>query len=108
LFLLTTQSQVLGDHRRLLLMCCGAAVVIVGLFAVFLSKKLPKDRIQPSPVLVSMSVHTSPPGAKIIIDGLMRGVSDLQLDFLPGRHTITAQLEGFQPLTQEVNSDDRR
>jgi hypothetical protein len=41
-----------------------------------------------------MDVSTDPPGAQVIIDGTIRGVTPLKLDLTPGAHTVTIAANG--------------
>jgi hypothetical protein len=47
--------------------------------------------------LLSVQVHTSPPGATIRVNHEVRGVSDLQLDLPAGTYQVEAELNGYQP-----------
>jgi hypothetical protein len=57
----------------------------------------------PSSMYGSMSVNTSPHGAKIYLDGYYRGTSPFAFDQIePGSHTIEAVLDGYYRYTTMI------
>ena len=66
----------------------------------------PKPPVKPAIISVPVSIHTSPPGATIVIDGEVRGTSDLQIDLPPGRHDIEARLPGYESAASSVEVKD--
>jgi PEGA domain len=57
----------------------------------------------PSSMYGSMSVNTSPQGAKIYLDGYYRGISPFAFEGIkPGSHTIDAVLDGYYRYTTMI------
>ena len=83
----------------------GALVVLViGVLAIV--KLSHRTRPQPAAVAAALSfhVHTSPPGAAILVNGEARGNSDLDLSLTPGSYQIEARLDGYQPATTSIDA----
>lgn len=53
----------------------------------------------------SVDVDTSPPGATLIIDGEVRGVTPLSVHLKPGHHTYGLELSGYDPVQAEFALD---
>ena len=47
--------------------------------------------------VVSVRVHTAPPGATIRINNEVRGTTDLQISLPAGSYQVEAELDGYQP-----------
>ncbi len=56
---------------------------------------------------VWVDLRTKPPGALLKIDGTVRGSSNLQLDLTAGAHSVTAELEGYQPISATITPNLR-
>ena len=56
-----------------------------------------------APSDISFQIHTTPPGASILLGDRKLGSSDSQLQLPSGQHQLTAQLDGFQPATINVD-----
>ena len=84
----------------------GAAVLVVVLIAAIAVVKM-THRARPLPAAVTalaLHVHTSPPGATILVNGETRGVSDLDLKLNPGNYQIEARLDGYQPASTAIDA----
>jgi serine/threonine-protein kinase len=46
---------------------------------------------------LAVAIQTDPPGASIKVDGVDRGVSNLQIDLPPGSYPVEAELSGYRP-----------
>lgn len=58
----------------------------------------------PEPILGSLSVESSPMGAKIEIDGADKGITPRSFhDLLVGSHSVTLSMPGYQAITKEVS-----
>jgi len=84
----------------------GAAAVVVVLVAAVAFVKLTH---RPPPLAAAVSslalhIHTSPPGATILVNGDTRGVSDLDLNLAPGNYQIEARLDGYQPASTSFDA----
>jgi WD40 repeat protein len=53
-------------------------------------------------------VRTTPPGAKVFVDGKELGTSPSLVEVEPGEHSITVKLEGYGPKTSTVTVPDGR
>ncbi len=51
---------------------------------------------------VTFELQTNPPGAKIRVDGLDKGVSPMSLTLTEGAREVEALMEGFLPLKQQI------
>lgn len=52
----------------------------------------------------SLSITTYPAGASVTLDGVYKGTSAIVLkNVAPGTHTVTVELEGYEPVTQTVS-----
>ncbi len=84
----------------------AAAVLLVGVGAaawLALRPKAPPVVATSAPTDVSFQIHTTPPGASILLGDRKLGSSDSQLQLPVGQHQLIAQLEGFQPATINVD-----
>ncbi len=81
---------VAGGMAGLLLIVAGAAAWLLG------SKRISE------PGQISLSVRTTPPGARISVDGDYRGESNLDLSLSPGSYVVEAHLEGYLPLRSGI------
>ncbi|HMP76964.1 MAG TPA: PEGA domain-containing protein [Kiritimatiellia bacterium] len=77
--------------------------LIHSLAALLLAGLLPHaeaQRVKPAQLVVS----TTPPGAEILIDGAVRGISPLTAtDLAPGSYVVTARRDGFRPARRAVS-----
>jgi len=64
----------------------------------------PTPEATPTPAVEgTVSVETTPPGATISVDGVVRGTSPLDVPGLAlGAHEVKAELKGFAPSTESV------
>jgi hypothetical protein len=63
----------------------------------------PGQTVVPVPGSGSLSVTTSPPGAFVYIDGVMKGVSPAMIPGLPsGDHSVSLVLDGYTPLKTNI------
>jgi hypothetical protein len=53
-----------------------------------------------------ISVRSTPRGARITLDGQLEGATDTAIATYPGPHTVSLELEGFQPATRTVDAAD--
>ena len=72
----------------------GGAILIV-LLSVF---ALWKQTQGPAAGSVQVEIRTTPPGARIMVGGEQKGLSNLTLQMPPGEYQITAELDGYEPL----------
>ncbi len=47
---------------------------------------------------VQVEIRTTPPGARIMVGGEQKGLSNLTLKMAPGDYQITAELDGYEPV----------
>lgn len=67
-------------------------IVVLSIFALW-----KKSQLGGGPT-VKVEVRTTPPGARIMVGGEQKGVSNLTLDLPPGDYQITAELDGYEPV----------
>ena len=81
----------------LLLMLAASAIVIF--IAVFWGKKGGQDKVvaPQNSSLTRLEVRTTPPGARILVNGQYRGLSNLTLDLSEGVHHLRAEMQGYNP-----------
>jgi serine/threonine-protein kinase len=72
----------------------GGAILIV-LLSIF---ALWKKTQGPAAGSVQVEIRTTPPGARIMVGGEQKGLSNLTLQMTPGDYQITAELDGYEPL----------
>ena len=53
----------------------------------------------------SIHVETNPPGAAVYLDGVLVGLSNIEVDARPGSHVVRMQLDGYDPVVVEVDVD---
>ncbi len=90
-----------AGSRRLLLV---ALVVVVAAVAAIAAASLlfRKGGSTPTPNSVAVDVQTSPPGARISIDGEYRGESNLEIPLAPGSYVLEAHADGYAPLRSTI------
>lgn len=72
----------------------GGAILIVLLSIFALWKKTSVG----GPATVAVEIRTTPAGARIMVGGENKGLSNLTLDMVPGDYQITAELDGYEPV----------
>jgi serine/threonine-protein kinase len=72
----------------------GGALLIVLLSVFALWKRTQTDTL----ATVQVEIRTTPPGARIMVGGEQKGLSNLTLDMTPGNYQITAELDGYEPV----------
>lgn len=65
-----------------------------------------KQEPAPSSVPLTLEVRTTPSGARVIVDGESRGISNLALSLAPGSHQIRVELDGYEPSTVATRLDE--
>lgn len=55
-----------------------------------------------APGPAQLSVSTVPSGATVYVDGVLAGLSNIEIDMRPGPHTVRLQLDGFDPLELDL------
>ena len=93
--------------RQKLFAVIGGVVALVAMGAlagwIFMSDSQPVKPDIVQHVMGSLKVESSPPGATVYVDGLVRGETPLTVGELPaGSHRVTAALEGYPPATENV------
>lgn len=78
---------------------CLLVLAAIGLF--FWKRSVPQA--PPAVAVISLEVRTTPPGARILVDGEARGASNLSLNLPAGAHEVRAELEGYEPGTVSTN-----
>lgn len=63
--------------------------------------------LRPERIVARLSVVTTPPGARLSVDGTPRGQAPLAVDLTPGAHRLSLSLSGHQPRTLEVSLAER-
>jgi len=61
-------------------------------------------RARAKPTLLAL--RSVPEGARIILDGRVRGETDMDLWVYPGRHVVRLERDGFERATRELTIDD--
>jgi eukaryotic-like serine/threonine-protein kinase len=91
------KSWMRGGRAIVVLAAAAAVVLMIGLY--LRGKKATKAFPPPGAAteLLSVHVHTSPPGATIQINNEVRGASDLLIDLPAGSYQVEANLNGYQP-----------
>lgn len=61
--------------------------------------------VKPAPAATAAVRFSSTPsnGARVLVDGAEKGRTPLKLELAPGSYTIRSELQGFDPITQNVN-----
>ncbi len=86
----------------------GAALGIV-IFGALIAGNWLRQRRPPAPppkpiaTLVPVSVHLDPPGALISVDGDLQGDLTKPLQLKPGKHSVTASMEGYEPVNRNFD-----
>ncbi|HET7440624.1 MAG TPA: PEGA domain-containing protein, partial [Terriglobales bacterium] len=82
----------------------GGVLVLLIILAVTIPKIISpsKPKLPRGAVKVPVHIVTSPAGANLLINGEMRGSSEVNLDLAPDSYTITAQLDGYQPVSNTL------
>lgn len=80
----------------LLIIAASAAVIFI---AVFWGKKGGQDKVvvPQNATLTRLEVKTTPPGARILVNGQYRGLSNLELDLSEGVYHLRAEMQGYSP-----------
>jgi serine/threonine protein kinase/cytochrome c-type biogenesis protein CcmH/NrfG len=82
----------------------AALLLVVGAGAWLLLRPKRREVVEtPVSSEVFFEIHASPPGASILLGDRALGSSDSQLHLRAGQHQLTAQKEGFQPATINVD-----
>jgi len=80
------------------------AVVLV-VFAVASLVRISRRRhAPPPPVLVALTISTSPAGVTVSVDGRDYGRSPVDLKLSPGPHQIEAKQTGYEPVSSSLNA----
>jgi hypothetical protein len=58
---------------------------------------------RPLPIQGTLSIDSSPRGAQVFVDNVLRGVTPLRLDLAPGRVEVALRLAGYEEYTEVVN-----
>ncbi len=77
----------------------GGAILIVLISIFALWKKSPWGGSSS----VQVEIRTTPPGARIIVGGEHKGLSNLTLEMPPGDYQITAELDGYEPVVTPLS-----
>lgn len=90
-----------------IVMACamGFLIVLFGIYKIVGGGGESKDadnKKQTPAGQVAFELQTTPPGAKVLVDGIERGTSPLTLSLSEGAREVEAILEGFQPLKQQI------
>jgi len=92
---LSTPKSVSKGARLALL--GGAAIILIGsLVTLWLKNR------NAAPAALQVEVRTNPPGARILINGQQKGISNLSLMLPPGQYKAVAEMEGFQPASSTI------
>ena len=86
-----------------LLGSAGGVLVLLIVLAIAIPKIISRPKKQPPTAKVPVHIVTVPAGADILINGEMRGSSDISLELSPDSYTITAQMDGFQPASSTLD-----
>jgi WD40 repeat protein len=86
----------------------GKAIAGVGLFSLVLLGVLAALAQTAGKPPTELYVRTSPPGAKILVDGKECGSSPGLFEVEPGEHTVTVVLAGHEPKTKKVTIREGR
>jgi serine/threonine protein kinase/TPR repeat protein len=79
------------------------AAVGVGGYLVYLSLNPSREIVAPSQELAELSVQSDPPGAAILLDGKPPPGPTKTFTHVPfGTHRLTATLENYEPITQDI------
>jgi PEGA domain len=93
----TVSRQFTGGVLGKIILAVAVVVVLSAIWALRRGKTTSPPPPAPSQKLISMSIHTSPPGATITVDNEVRGISDLQLNLMAGKYRLQADLSGYLP-----------
>jgi serine/threonine protein kinase len=80
----------------------GSGLCALLLFSIVLVKLVPGHRrsaIPANAVPIQVDIRTLPSGATILINGEVKGESELQLNLTPGNYEVEARLEGYESQT---------
>ena len=58
-----------------------------------------------TPGRTTLRVDTTPRGAAVYVDGVLAGLSNIEIETHPGPHTVRLQLDGHDPLEVEVDAE---
>jgi serine/threonine-protein kinase len=95
-------------ERRQMAMWQWVALAVIGVLALafaaqYIAGVTPRKAAAPAVITVPLSVTTTPPGARVVIDGKDRGVSGVSLELPVGVHKIEAVLDGYETASQQVS-----
>lgn len=93
------------NPNQIKLVAAGAGLLLFLLVIVFAFRRHPAPPVasQPATATIMVRVHTSPQGAAIRIDGKDQGLSDLQIELPQGSYQVAAQLDGYEPINQQLD-----
>ncbi len=77
-----------------------AALILISLAVTWLIRDKTSGS---SAAVIPLEVHTSPSGAKVIINDQIRGTSNLKIELAPGTYQIRAELEGYEPASVSLD-----
>jgi len=84
--------RVFPKALRYVIILGAVLIVVLSIFALW-------KRSQPGGgPTVKVEIRTTPPGARIMVGGEQKGLSNVTLDMLPGNYQITAELDGYEPV----------
>ena len=86
----------------------GKVIVGVGLFSLVLLGVLAALAQTAEKPPTELYVRTTPPGAKVFVDGKELGTSPSLVEVEPGEHTIRVTLEGHEPQTTKATIAEGR
>ena len=96
-------------ERRQMAMWQWVALAVIGVLALafaaqYIARVTPRKPSAPAAaVTVPFSVSTTPPGARVIVDGKDRGVSGVNLELPVGVHSVETALEGYETASRQVS-----
>jgi len=96
-------------ERRHLPMWQWVTLAVIGILALaftaqYIARLTPrKAPAAPAAITVPLSVTTTPPGARVVVDGQDRGVSGVSVQLPVGVHQIQAMLDGYETGSRQVS-----
>jgi hypothetical protein len=66
------------------------------------------DRPKPPADKPNINVQSTPPSAKVFVDGNFKGTTPVKIDLKPGKHRVRVMLEGYQSWEHQVEVREPR
>ena len=85
----------------------GGTLVLLIILALLIPKIISRPKAPPVPTAkVPVHIRPVPPGASILVNGEVRGTSEVNLELRPDSYSVMARLDGYQAVTNTLEVRD--